>query len=152
MSNFVRNALKEFYAKFSLWGTTSASADAPLRANSERNQLQIEPVENWIQKDPIVLGTGANTVIYNPGSTATELYLIDFKLVNYGAAGNLIKVGFDIGATAALTHYAFFEYMPIYTTTDWQGPFEMAGDDDMMAWAASGTSTAIHLRVRKVFR
>jgi len=156
IGGFLKVALTQFFAKIQLFGADSNGIQNAVRVNDERDQIQVEPVENWIEVDPVVLGTSANTVVWNPGSTATDVYLVEFELVNsYSVAGGawpLVYVGLDIGATGSLTHYVWRKHVPWRHTTGWRGPYVMNGDDDFMAWSGDASSITINFRIRKVFR
>lgn len=113
------------------------------------------------QVDPVEIAAAGGGVLYNPGATASELYEVSFKVVNQDTGGAVVvDVGVDIGGGGSLASPEYWmrnESLPAagsvgykFPAEGFEGPFLIAGDDDVYGVADVASRAAIHFRVRRV--
>jgi len=132
--------IKPFTANTVLLGTNAAGDTPGLRVNAN-NQLQVEIVNAaHVQVDPIVLTT-SNVAVFNPGSTASEVYDVRFLISNSGTALCSVSVGVDLGGGTTLDRVYWDGYsVPPEETTGWQYLGRISGDDDIIAANATAAT------------
>lgn len=113
------------------------------------NVLRVELVGDPVPTDPTILGSAA--AVFNPGSTAAETYDVWFNVVNYGTVAAVANVGVDLGGgTTFDRYYMESQTIPDNDQTGWYGPYQLAGDDDVVASCATATTLVIHIRARRI--
>ena len=133
---------------FVIHGKDSGGTIDPLRTNANQ-QLQVEIVKDPVPTDPVILGAAA--AVFDPGSTATETYEFYFNVVNYGSASAVVNVGVDLGGgTTFDRHYVESLTVPDNDQSGWFGPYQLAGDDDVVASCATATTLQIHIRAYRI--
>lgn len=111
--------------------------------------------EEWISV-PSAEVPVAEAVLWNPGGTTGEHYLVEFNVVNndVGAAAIAgVYIGRDVGGGGALGRpewWMFDETIPYPGNSGWRGPYFMNGDDDIRGVAGVANDASIHFRVRRV--
>jgi hypothetical protein len=114
--------------------------------------------EDSIIAPPVQL-PAADGILWSPGGLATELYEVDFLIVNTsGAVTGPISVGVDIGAGGGLTaveYWMYQENLPWPGTSGWRGSarqgFLCRGADDIRGLNGAGANLAtIHFRIRRI--
>ena len=134
--------------KWVVYGKDSGGTEDPLRTNANQ-QLQVEVISDPVPTDPTILGTAA--AVFNPGTTATETYEFWFNVVNYGTASAVANVGVDLGGgTTFDRHYVESLTVPDNDQSGWYGPYQLAGDDDVVASCATATTLQIHIRAYRI--
>lgn len=129
-------------------GKDSGGTIDPLRTNANQ-QLQVEVISDPVPTDPTILGAAA--AVFNPGTAAAETYEFYFNVVNYGAVAAVVNVGVDLGGgTAFDRHYVESLTVPDNDQTGWFGPYQLAGDDDVVASCATATTLQIHIRAYRI--
>lgn len=114
------------------------------------------PYPGYVQVDPVSMAA-TDSILWNPGSTAAELYEVSFLVVNTNLPSPgavTVRIGVDIAAGGALAvpeYWVLDEIVPYPGTLGWRGPFIIAGDDDVRGFCSTGASLAsIHFRIRRV--
>ncbi len=135
------------------YGKDEASNLDALRTDPDRIQWT-RPYDAYVQVDPVLIPS-TEGVLWNPGSTAAQIYEVSFMAVNFDAGGAAvtISVGVDIaagGSLATLEYWMFNEVLPYPGTTGWRGPFIIGGDDDVRGIASAANDAGIHFRIRRV--
>jgi hypothetical protein len=99
----------------------------------------------------------AEADLWNPGATAAQLFEVEFLVVNNtaapGAAVTGVYIGRDVGGAGALAapHYWMFdETIPYPGTSDWRGPFILAGNDDVRGVAFAANVCSVEWRIRRI--
>jgi hypothetical protein len=142
-----------------LHGKDSSSNIDPLRTN-DNQQLQVEVIGvgsgTWIQQDPTELITSSQT-LFDPGSDSTEEYLVSFNVVNIDDANYYpatVSIGVDIGGNGGnLADKEFWMMQQVVGypgSSGWQGPYLIAGDDNVIGLATANNSATVHIRARRV--
>ncbi len=132
-----------------LHGKDSGGTIDPLRTNSNQ-QLQVEVVENAKQVDAVELTTAA-AAVYNPGSTASEIYAVWFQCRNITTTGRTVDVGVDLGGGTTFDRTYMNDYpVPALEGTGWHFLGHIAGDDDVVALASANSAIIIWLAVRQL--
>lgn len=140
-------------ARVSILGKDAAAVLASPRINTaDVNQVRTEIVPWWTQIDPVVIPL-AEGILWNPGADATQLYEVEFLVVNNTAVPATVTVGQDIAAGGALAQPEFWvggETVAANSTSGWRGPFLLPGDDDVRGAASVATTLQIHWRIRRI--
>jgi hypothetical protein len=114
--------------------------------------------EDSIIAPPIQL-PAADGILWNPAGVATELYEVDFIVVNTsGAVTGPISVGVDInrgGGLTAVEYWMYQESLPWPGTSGWRGSarqgFLCRGADAVRGLNGAGANLAtIHFRIRRI--
>jgi hypothetical protein len=101
----------------------------------------------------------ADGLLWNPATTATHLYEVDFVVVNVaGAATGPVTIGVDIGNSGALAgaeYWMYQEIIPFPGNSGWRGSarqgFLMRGADRIRGFNTAGANLAIiHFRIRRI--
>jgi hypothetical protein len=144
-------------ARIMLTGKDEAgNVDALL--TDEHQVLWTRSYEDSVVAPPALLPV-ADGVLWNPGGGATELYEVDFLVVNLaGAVTGPISIGVDInrgGGLAGAEHWMYQESLPWPGTSGWRGSarqgFLCRGADSIRGLNAGGANVAaVHFRIRRI--
>jgi hypothetical protein len=124
----------------------------------ENRVLWTRSYEDSVIAPPIQL-PAADGILWNPGGTASELYEVDFIIINTsGAVTGPVSVGVDIGAGGSLSNVEYWMYqesLPWPGTSGWRGSarqgFLMRGADVIRGLNGAGANLAsIHFRIRRI--
>lgn len=134
-----------------IYGYDEAFNADRLRTDPNRIQWQ-RPYDSYVQVDPLEIGDGgaANNLLFDPGADATELYEVEFLIVNTNGALITVTVGVDVAATGTVTHpWMDGETIAYPGTSGWRRGGIIAGDDDVRG-VTSLVGAIIHWRIRRV--
>jgi hypothetical protein len=124
----------------------------------EHKVLWTRSYEDSIIAPPVLL-PAADGILWNPGGTLTELYEVDFLVVNVaGAATGPISIGVDInraGSLSAVEYWMYQENLPWPGTSGWRGSarqgFLCRGADSIRGLNGAGANLAtVHFRIRRI--
>jgi len=135
------------------YGTDEAGNFDRLRTDPDRI-LWTRDRRNYTTFNSTLLTTTANTLIFNLGSTAAELYELWFEVVNIsGSAAGTYRLGIDVGGAGTLSlgeYIRFDEVVSARGATGWFGPYLANGNDDVRGSAGATSTLTIHTRVERV--
>ena len=140
-------------AMVQLVGADESPNDDVLRTDPNRI-LWTRPFENWINVDPLLI-PNSEGILYNPGTTAAQIYWILYKVVNIDASGAAVtvSVGADIaagGGLATIEYDMFNEIIPYPGTSGWRDLGMIGGDDDVRGIASAANDAIIRFKIRRV--
>lgn len=134
--------------KEALYGKNSSAVLKALRVNSN-DQLQVEIVENPQQIDPVELTT-SDAAIYNPGSTASEVYDVWILFDNRTTTARTIDVGIDLGGGTIHDRVRKDDFViPALEDTGFLYIGQIAGDDDVVAKASANSAVTAFFMVKR---
>jgi len=136
-----------------LQGHDEASNVDVLRTDPSRI-LWMRPFENWLNVDPVLIPSSEG-ILYNPGTTAAQIYWIQYKVVNVdaSAAAVTVSVGADIaagGGLATIEYDMFNEIIPYPGSSGWRDLGMIGGDDDVRGIASAADDAIIRFKIRRV--
>ncbi len=119
------------------------------------NVLRVELISGGaVQVDPLLI-TSSETILWNPGATAAELYEVMFNIVNSTSSSvSGVNIGQDLAAGGSLTAAEYWVQgliIPGNGYSGWFGPFVIKGTDDIRGVAGTTNVLSIHWRIKRVF-
>lgn len=121
----------------------------------DTNRVQwVREYENYEIVDPVLI-TNAEADLFDPGGVATDLFAIEFNVVNINNAaayGVLTSIGHAVGGgvLAQSEMFARDDSIPIRGATGWMGPYIIRGNDTIRGQAGALNTLTVHFRVRRV--
>lgn len=142
--------------KVSLYGTDDAANVEALRIDPNRVPWKRD-YPAYVQVDPVEI-PAADSLLWDvsaAGFTAANTLEVYFNVVNNDGAGAAVdvSVGADRAAGGGLAAPEFWLFkwpVPYPGETGWQGPFIIAGDDDIRGEASVANDASIRFRIRRV--
>jgi len=114
--------------------------------------LWVRQYEGYVQVDPLEIGDGgaANNLLWDPGTTAAELYEVEFMVTNTNGALITITVGADVTGTGVVTHpWIDGETIAYPGSSGWRRGGVIDGADHVRG-VTSLVGAIIHWRIRRV--
>ena len=107
-----------------------------------------------VNVDPILMA-GADDILWNPGGAATEVYNVEFLIVNVTNVAVTVSIGVDLaggGGLAAVEYWMYNDIVPFPGNSGWRGSFTIDGDDDVRGWCVTGANLAnVQWRIRRLW-
>lgn len=133
-------------------GTDATGRERVERVDDNRIKW-VRSFVNYIQVDPVAL-PAAEADLWAPGTTAADLYAVEFNVVNVyaGAAYVTYSIGHAVGggALGVAEFIARIETIQRRGATGWKGPYIIPGNDTIRGNVVGAVEANVHWNIQKI--